>query len=316
MQKDQDVMKVGLRNYQSGDLDKYSRNYPGNEAFEREARWLSPGSVREFLFSPGLRPEKDAWVAENSEGIVGLAYLVPEREIDRAVLKGVVHPRYRRTGIGRDLLDRALKRAAELEISVIQTDIDEKNEKARGFLEANHFRKVRVFHEMRLLIKEQVEEITGRGNISIEQLKQGEEDLLTAIQNLCFQGSWGYNPNKEVEVKYDLGLEKCSHDDVLIARIKDRPAGFCWLIINPETFTTYGLNRGRIHMMGVVPDYRGTGIGKRLLVSALSHLKQKDINVVELTVDSENKAAFELYSSAGFRVYSNTHWYERPVSAV
>ena len=64
-------------------------------------------------------------------------------------------------------------------------------------------------------------------------------------------------------------------------------------------------------MMGVTPAYRQTGLGRSLLMAGLLHLLDKGINNVELTVDSANRAAFQLYRSVGFKVYSNTDWYER-----
>ena len=67
-------------------------------------------------------------------------------------------------------------------------------------------------------------------------------------------------------------------------------------------------------MLGVDPDYRGKGTGKRVLVAGLARLKSKSLQVAELTVDSENKAACALYNSVGFKVQTCSFWYERVIN--
>jgi mycothiol synthase len=67
-------------------------------------------------------------------------------------------------------------------------------------------------------------------------------------------------------------------------------------------------------MLGVDPDYRGKGIGKKLLLAGLARLKGKGLQVAELTVDSENKATCALYKSVGFKVQTSSFWYEKVIN--
>jgi mycothiol synthase len=66
-------------------------------------------------------------------------------------------------------------------------------------------------------------------------------------------------------------------------------------------------------MLGVVPNYRGKGLARELMVIGLTRLRERGIRVAELTVDSENKAAYALYESLGFEVQARTLWYEKLV---
>jgi mycothiol synthase len=66
-------------------------------------------------------------------------------------------------------------------------------------------------------------------------------------------------------------------------------------------------------MLGVDPDYRGRGISKLALQAGLAYLKEKGIGTVELTVDSENRVAYSLYKSSGFRVLTRSLCYEKLV---
>ena len=47
--------------------------------------------------------------------------------------------------------------------------------------------------------------------------------------------------------------------------------------------------------------------------NGLDRLKDRGVDIVELTVDSENTAACSLYESLGFEVSAKTEWYEKTV---
>ena len=74
-----------------------------------------------------------------------------------------------------------------------------------------------------------------------------------------------------------------------------------------------GEKKGRIFMIGTDPDYRGRGVGRRVLLAGLAHLKNRGMQVTELTVDSENEAARVLYQSVGFEVRTSSLWYEKAI---
>jgi ribosomal protein S18 acetylase RimI-like enzyme len=52
--------------------------------------------------------------------------------------------------------------------------------------------------------------------------------------------------------------------------------------------------------MGVVPDYRGRGIGARLMDQALKKAFTTGIVRVELSVQADNTRAIRLYEKVGF----------------
>jgi ribosomal protein S18 acetylase RimI-like enzyme len=52
--------------------------------------------------------------------------------------------------------------------------------------------------------------------------------------------------------------------------------------------------------MGLLPQYRGKGIGKRILESAIKAAFSAGIERIELMVYDSNEAAIRLYRSLGF----------------
>ena len=58
--------------------------------------------------------------------------------------------------------------------------------------------------------------------------------------------------------------------------------------------------------MGVRAEYRGRGIGERLLRATLAHAEQKGIFRVTLEARADNRAAIRLYEKVGFRIEART----------
>jgi len=56
--------------------------------------------------------------------------------------------------------------------------------------------------------------------------------------------------------------------------------------------------------MGVLPSYRGYGLGKRILRECISAAHARGIDRVELEVRTDNRRALELYRGSGFAVES------------
>ena len=52
--------------------------------------------------------------------------------------------------------------------------------------------------------------------------------------------------------------------------------------------------------MGIVPDYRGRGLGLRLINAALAEARNIGFVRIELSVHSDNARAISLYDKVGF----------------
>ncbi|MAG92304.1 MAG: N-acetyltransferase [Planctomycetaceae bacterium] len=59
---------------------------------------------------------------------------------------------------------------------------------------------------------------------------------------------------------------------------------------------------GAIQNVGVVPEHRGLGLGRALLLKALAGFRSRRLRRVYLEVTAENAPAVRLYKSAGFRL--------------
>ncbi len=96
----------------------------------------------------------------------------------------------------------------------------------------------------------------------------------------------------------------------LMREIRRKP-GFLavstWLIVGPEGYcgTVQGvMDRGpigAIQNLGVVPEFRGKGLGRALVRQALEGFYQAGLRRAYLEVTAENTSAVQLYRAVGFR---------------
>ena len=302
---------IVIRNYHSGDLDSLARLV--SRALDSEEGLLSVSvhDVIEGLGHPRHFPENDLFVAEGGGDIIGYIDVRAELDIGRAVLSFLAHPEHRGEVVVMKLIERAVIRARELKARRVHVNVLEGAESVRRLLAKIGFRFIRRFLELRLDLSNGDVPNINRISPRFRHLKRGEEDKLVQIQNRSFAGTWGFNPNTLEEIVHRIRLPGCSPEDTILACDGEDVIGYCWTRIYAGKYKRPRGNGGRIYMLGVNPDYRGKGIGKGVLLAGLSYLKSNGVGIIELTVDSKNKAACTLYRSAGFRIETMSLWYER-----
>ena len=134
------------------------------------------------------------------------------------------------------------------------------------------------------------------------------------VKALCFQ-----DETDSLIFRSLASLEGCRD---LMAAIRDRP-GFCpqatWLVVasgmEKESALT-GLagnciatvqgvlddhGHGAIQNVGVIPEYRGQGLGTALMLKALAGFAACHAKRASLEVTASNRAAMHIYRSLGFR---------------
>ena len=73
-----------------------------------------------------------------------------------------------------------------------------------------------------------------------------------------------------------------------------------WCDVTPKPRPIYA--HSGVLGMGLLPRYRGQGIGKRLMLQALAAAQAFPLQRVELTVRENNKNAIALYRNVGFEI--------------
>jgi len=72
---------------------------------------------------------------------------------------------------------------------------------------------------------------------------------------------------------------------------------------------------GEVRLVGVLPQWRGRGLGRELLRWGVAQLRARGAGLVKLSVEAENEVALGLYRRTGFEpAVEWPHW-TRPVAA-
>lgn len=145
--------------------------------------------------------------------------------------------------------------------------------------------------------------------LTIERMAHDDVPAVMAVDRLCFPTPWSENAYRS-----EMGNVSAYY---LVARVSDRagygttPAGHqplvgyagAWIVMDEAHITT----------IGVHPDYRRHGIGKRLFEALLDEARDRGVRRVSLEVRESNHAAQALYAEYGFipiarrrRYYSDT----------
>jgi len=296
-----------VRNYRSADFNALLRLKNMSAALAADGVYLSPEAIRSLLGRPNYVPEQNLFIAEIAGNVAGYLDMNAETKISRAVFEILVLPEYRHQGIARELYHQAIPHARARGTNVAHVNVREDNTIGRLVLEKTGFKPIRRFCEMAVDLTEVLEQDVFAG-FTVRSLQEGEEASLTRLQNRCFAGSWGYNPNTAEEIEYAVNATDNIQELIFIATDGDRLVGYQWMNIEQDI---RGTRQGRVSMLGVDPEYRGKGIGRELMQAGLGCLKSRGLKIARLTVDSENMAANTLYHSVGFRESDTSLWYEK-----
>lgn len=89
---------------------------------------------------------------------------------------------------------------------------------------------------------------------------------------------------------------------LLVAKCKDILVGFAYASVPRDFPLEVSELAGVINDVYVLPEFRGRGIGKKLVVECLNKIGATGTTAVRITVLTENKAAIRLYEKLDFKV--------------
>jgi mycothiol synthase len=86
---------------------------------------------------------------------------------------------------------------------------------------------------------------------------------------------------------------------LLLASLDDPATLIGWAKVEHE-LTEAGVRRGYVSFIGLLPSWRGRGLGRELLRWAVAYVRAAGAETIELNVEAANDRALGLYRQAGF----------------
>lgn len=121
-------------------------------------------------------------------------------------------------------------------------------------------------------------------NLTLKKLTKEDVDGLYEVSSLSLKETWSLG-----SIAQELSNKFARY---IVCKDGDKVIGFigAWLIAS----------EGQITNLAVHPDYRKKGIGKKLMKSLISSLKEEGCNAITLEVRESNTVAKNLYKNLGF----------------
>jgi mycothiol synthase len=240
-----------------------------------------------------------AMLAFDDEQLAGYAHTVTYGEGDerRSSCELVVHPSFRRRGLGRMLLSHAMVQAKANDAH--RMDLWAYNDStASGNVAAQFgFAPARRLLHLHRHMRSTPDEAIVDGVIVRAFRPAHDQQAWLALNARVFadhpdQGQWTAD-----DLAVRLAQPWFDAGDFLIAEREDVMVGFSWVKIEERA------NEGRvgeIYVIGVTPEERGRGTGAMLLARSLRRMRERQVDVGAIYVDEANKQATTLYESMGF----------------
>ncbi|MDA1256616.1 MAG: GNAT family N-acetyltransferase [Chloroflexi bacterium] len=270
---------------------------------------------RARLELPGADPTDNVFIAVRSGGVVGCAIVAVETAIDRAVGEFGVTESARGRGVGRSLLERLEQRSTEAGVAVHQVNVHHSDTRLRSIMEAAGYSRIRTFNELKYRPAPAYLEADYRplpAGVTLRPFRTGhDERALADVQNIAFEGSFGFAPNTPEQIAGYVAT-RGAPGDILIAEddASGEVIGYVWTSVSTGSAESPE-STGMIEMTGVRPDQRGRGVGSAVIAAGLRHLRERGVGVVDLEVDDENVSARRIYRDLGFKKVGEQFWFEK-----
>ena len=245
-------------------------------------------------------------VATSDAGkIVGYLHLDQTDTVAGSVVEVVVHPDFRRQGVGRALVEAAIAKSDDPRMRLW----------AHGELTSAYnlaaklgFAKTRELWQMRRSLFAPLPKALDAAGLTVRPFQVGVDEQSWLDLNASV---FADHPEQGRMSAQDLAVRMSEQwfdpAGFLIATQEQSGTevmvGYHWTKVHGGAGSHGHSEIGEIYVLGISPDLRGTGLAKLLSVRGLEHLRSKGLPAAMLYVDADNKAAISLYESLGF-----AHW--------
>ncbi len=304
------AVEIRIRALRPEDVPAWVALINAADAVDELGRATTEEEARARLGSPGYGFDQ-VLLAWQGQRLMGYADL--RLQADGRAIGGVtVHPHARGRGVGRKLLNRLVALARSRGVRYLDVPVVPRVTAAVALLTRAGFKRARDWQEMVWVGQEPPPVPEPLLGIRLRTYQPGQDEAAwIALDAAAFTGHWGAAPLTSDDVVAITRRPDFDPAGLWFAEADGKLVGQALARYNPSGPTLRGMPVGQIEDVAVLPDYRGRGIGRALLLAAMGYLWNRGCRVIELTVDTANADAHRLYDALGFVETGQLHWYRR-----
>jgi mycothiol synthase len=278
---------------------------------------LTEEDLHDELAPEWLDLARDTTIGLDADGVArafGLVLVRPGESAERRVhLWGAVDPLRRGRGIGREVLRWQLDRAAErrvdappgLAVRAYAAAQDAEVATVRLY-QRSGFERVRYSWVMRRPLDRPLPDVAPMPGVRFVTYTDELSEPLRRAHNVAFADHWGSQPWTVEDWKQWAVENRWFRPDwtvVALAEPHDAIAGYAMSAGYEPDWAAQGWSEGWTSRIGVLPAWRGRGLGRALLVESMRRFAADGMAVAGLDVDAENTTgAVALYTGLGYEV--------------
>ena len=279
-----------------------------------QADGLHPLSEHVWLHvSHGGDNHDQHFLMRKSGVLVGYAHLDATDDVAGPSAELAVHPNHRRLGLGRELVQSMLSTVPDKRLRLWAHG---EQLAAIELARSMNFINTRVLWQMRRSLRTPLSPPVLPPGISLRAFNPDlDAQAWLEINSRAFanhpeQGGWLL-----ADLESRMGEPWFSTDGFILAISDDTGniAGFHWTKVHGATGHAAHAHEalGEVYVVGVDPQWQGTGLGRAITIIGLQHLRDLGLNQAMLYVDTTNSPALNLYSSLGFTRWDTDVLYQR-----
>ena len=319
--------EIIIRNYRPDDLPSLVALINGADTVDKLERATTLQQLEHEMSFPTVHPETDCFLAWEGDRLVGYTDLYVGKGDEGAdsmiYCWGVVHPQWRRRGVGRRLLEAAYRRATDYLSEIdrgqvnFQSTTRDVEEDRKALYQSFGMTAVRYFVNMVRTLNGELPPVQLPPGLRLRTFDpQHDVETIWRVDNTAFRDHWGHTEGKLEEFVHWIKMPHFRPELWYLAeeQTTGQVVGLGLSNIDPDWIAQTGRQEGYVDSLAVLRERRQRGLGTALLVQSLHALREAGMEAAHLHADSENlTGAMRLYERVGFQVRKTSIAYRRVV---
>jgi mycothiol synthase len=316
-----------MRNYRREDLPALAMLINEADAHDKLDRRTTLEELEHEMSFPTVSPETDCFLAWTDNRVVGYTDMYVQKgdpKVDNEVAIwcwGVVHPEWRRRGVGQRLMEAAYRRGeeylAEIEVPAVHFHCNTRDveEDRKALYEGVGMAPTRYNVNLVRAVNGNLPPVTLPEGYRLRTLDpKRDAETVWRVDNAAFRDHWGHAESKLENLLHRMNKPHMRPELWLLAEEEatGEIVGLGLNTIDPDWIAQAGRQEGYLETLAVLKEHRKRGLGRALISKSLQVLRDAGMEAVHLHADSENSTgAMRLYEGVGFEVRKRYVAYRR-----